>query len=208
LGAYRASNTGMTESALDYALGSVQTSDQLQRVWCFAASVLRLPAGPHTLEHYRAKLAETPQLLVFAEREDRICGCVLASIEGDHVLVGPVAVAEDSRRMGIGTAMMQELEKQAKGMGQHTLILGALEDAEAFYLSCRFQPNLFIQVPGLNAGDQLQSLNVKYEVMGSWEQDGWSRLTLRTPTIDKGLQREYERRFPDCATQYVFMKHI
>ena len=198
----------MTESAFGHAIGSVQTSDQLQRVWSFAASILRLPAGPHTLEHYLAKLAETPQLLVFAERENRICGCVLASIEGDHVLVGPVAVAEDSRRMGIGTVMMQELEEQAKGMGQHTLILGAVEDAEAFYLSCGFQPNLFIQSPGLNAGDQLQSLNVEYEVIGSWQQDGWSSLMLRTPTIDKCLQREYERRFPDCATQYVFMKHL
>jgi len=198
----------MTESAVGYTLGSVQTPDQLQRVWSFAASIVRLPAGPHTLEHYLARLAESPQLLVVAEREDRTCGCVLASLEGDHVLVGPVAVAEDSRRMGIGTAMMQELEERAKGMGQHTLVLGALEDAEAFYLSCGFQPNLFIQLPRLNAGDQLQSLNVKYEVIGSWEQDGWSRLMLGTPTVDKGLQREYESRFADCTTQYVFTRRI
>ena len=146
--------------------------------------------------------------MVFAERDDRICGCILASIEGDHILVGPVAVAADSRRVGIGSAMMQEVETRAKALEQHTLILGAREEAEPFYLSCGFRPNLFIQLPESDAVARLKTLNEQYEVEWEEEREGWSRLMLRTPQIDKPLQRKYKQVFPGCFTQYVFIKQV
>jgi predicted N-acetyltransferase YhbS len=63
--------------------------------------------------------------LVYARQDDKVCGCVLGSIEDDHVLIGPVAVAEGARRRGVGRAMIQEIEAQARELGQGTLILGA-----------------------------------------------------------------------------------
>jgi len=192
----------------NFVIKTIQTLDQLQQVWHFTIPIFDLPAGKHTLQYYTEQFARTPQLLIFAERDGRICGCILASVEEDHILVGPVAVAEDSRRMGIGSAMMKEVETRAKEMGQNTLILGALEEAEPFYLSCGFQPNLFIQLPEPDSIERLKSLNEGYE--GVWEagQNGWSRLMLRTPQINKSLQREYEAEFPDCFTQYIFIKHL
>jgi len=198
----------MERPTSSFSVQTIQTLDQLEQVWSFAISVLDLPPGKHTLQYYTEQLPKTPTLLVFAEQDDRICGCVLASIEDDHVLVGPVAVAEDCRRMGIGSAMMQEVETRAKEIGQNTLVLGAVEEAEPFYLSCGFQPNLFIQLPELGGVERLESMNEEYDVIWKAEREGWSRLMLRTPGIDKGLQRKYDQAFPNCSTQYVFTKHV
>lgn len=198
----------MGKPAPHFTVRTVETLSQLQEAWSFAVPILDLPTGKHTLRYYTEQLARTPSLQVVAERNGRICGCVLASIEEDHVLVGPVAVAEDSRRMGIGSAMMREVETQAKELGQNTVILGAVEEAEPFYLSCGFQPNLFIQLPESNSVGRLESLNEKYDVIWKAEQEGWSRLMLKTPEIDKGLQRKYEQEFPNCHAGYVFTKHI
>ena len=192
-----------------FSVKTIGTLDQLAQVHSFATDILDLKdEHGHTLERYTEAFAQTPQLLVFAERDDRICGCILASIEEDHILVGPVAVAADSRRKGIGSAMIQKVVTEGKKLGQNTLILGAREEAEPFYLSCGFQPNLFIQLPEPHRTDALESLNEKYEVIWESGADGWSKLMLRTPHIDKDLQHTYELEFPNCHTQYVFIKHI
>jgi GNAT superfamily N-acetyltransferase len=198
----------MGRSTLDFTVKTVQTLEQLAQVYSFAAPILNLPTGKHTLQYYTEQFARTPQLLVFAEWGDRICGCILASVEDDHILVGPVAVAEDSRRMGIGAVMMKEVETRVKEMGQSTLILGALEEAEPFYLSCGFQPNLFIQLPEPNSVEKLKSLKQQYEVIWESQEDNYSRLMLRTPQIDKTLEKGYGEHFPGCVTQYVMIKHI
>ena len=198
----------MGKNDMHFSVRTIQTLEQLKQVWSFAVSILDLPTGKHTLQHYTEQLAKTPSLLVLAEQDDRICGCVLASIEDDHVMVGPVAVAEDLRRRGIGSAMIREVETRAKEIGQSTLILGAAEEAEPFYLSCGFQPNLFIQLPEPDSVGRLESLNEVYEIAWKAEQEGWSRLMLRTPEIAKPLQQKYEQEFPTCYTQYVFIKHL
>lgn len=194
----------------DYAVRSVQTLDQLHRVWSFAAAILGLPAGKHTLEYYTEQFARSPQLLVFAASGERICGCILASVELDHVLIGAVAVAEDMRRRGIGAMMMGEVETQARQMGHHTLILGSLQEAEPFYLSCGFEPNLFIQCPESDGHclERLIALGESHEIIWQAEQDGLSKLMLKTPEISRALEQKYIEHFPTCSTQYVFIKRL
>ena len=198
----------MNHPASAFSVTNVTTLDQLHQVWSFACTILKLPAGIHTQEYYAQTFAKTPQLLILAERDGRVCGCVLASVEGDHILVGAVAVAEDSRRMGIGRAMLEALEEAAKGAGRSTLILGARQEAEPFYLSCGFQPNLFIQLPEPDALERLKALNEGYEVLWEGQEEGSSKLMLRTPQISRSLQLKYEQTFPSCNTQYVFIKHL
>jgi DNA-binding CsgD family transcriptional regulator/N-acetylglutamate synthase-like GNAT family acetyltransferase len=198
----------MEMPVMNYTLKQVESLDELKQVYAFAASVLGLPTARHTLEYYVEQFRVTPQLMVTARRKSLIVGCVLASIEGDHVLVGPVAVAENVRRQGVGAAMLAEVERQAKALGQTTLILGALEEAEEFYLSCGYQPFLFIQYPEPAFVSQLKTLNTQYAVAWEAQDDGWSKLMLRTPQIDKVLQASYESTFPNCSTQTVFIKEI
>jgi predicted N-acetyltransferase YhbS len=133
---------------------------------------------------------------------------VLGSIEEDHVLVGPVAVSTEARMAGVWAAMMQREEEEAKKIGQNTLILGSRQEAEGFYLKCGFRPNLFIQFPGAGQAERLKRLNEKYLVIWEAEEGEWTRLMLATPQVDRQLQTAYETQFPECYTQYVFIKEI
>ena len=71
-----------------------------------------------------------------------------------------------------------------------------------------FLPFLFIQYPEPAQVGQLKALNTKYDVAWEAQEEGWSKLMLRTPQIDKALQAAYESEFPNCSTQTVFIKHI
>jgi len=196
---------------MSFIIKTVETPERLREAFSFATAILGpLPEAPetHSLQYYTEQLTEAGQLLVYTEEDGHICGCILASVDGDHILVGPVAVAEDSRRLGVASAMMTQIETEAKRMGQTTLILGAREEAEVFYLSRGFQPNLFIQVPRPGLLEGLKSLKEAYDVVWEVQQESKSKLMLRTPKIDKVLQREYDQRFPDCSTQYIFIKKI
>ncbi len=189
-------------------LSSISTPAQLEQAWAFAAPILDLPRGKHTLAFYQEQIRLTPLLSVCAARGGQVCGCILASIEEDHVLVGAVAVAADARRLGLGAAMLAEVERQSRALGQTTLLLGSLEEAESFYLDCGFQPNLFIQYAGAGGLEALKPLRGEYAIAWQAEDGGWARLMLRTPQIDKALQHAYEETFPGCYTQYVFIKNL
>lgn len=192
-----------------YQVKTVTALDELDRVYSFAVSVLgEMDHTVHTLDYYRRQVGLTPSLLVYAERRDRVIGCILGSVEQDHVLVGPTAVAEEERRLGVGSAMMQRIEEEAKKIGQTTLILGARQEAEDFYSHCRYRPNLFIQLPGTGQASQLKQLNRQYPVIWESEEGEWTRVMLATPQVDRELQVVYENQFPDCSTQYVFIKEI
>ena len=193
---------------MNYTVKPVESIDELKQIYMFAVSVLGLPTAKHTLDYYTQQLHIAPQLMVAAWRHSLVVGCALASLEQDHVLVGPVAVAESARRQGVGTAMLAEVGRQAKALGQTTLLLGAFEEAEDFYLSCGFQPFLFVQYPEPAQVGQLKALNTKYAVAWEAQEEGWSKLMLRTPQIDKALQAAYESEFPNCNTQMVFIKTI
>lgn len=193
---------------MSHELKHVSDGYTLKRVHQFAEAQLGPLPVRHSLEVYREQLAVAPTLMIYAEATGDVIGCVLARIEDDHVLVGPVAVDEAHRRRGIGQAMLDEVERQAKVLRQSTLILGATEDAEPFYLACGFKPHLFVQFPEASYLPQLRALNRKYDIVWEAQDGGWSRLMLRTPAIDKTLQHAYESQFPNCATQTVFIKEI
>jgi len=104
--------------------------------------------------------------------------------------------------------MLKDLEAQSVKLGHTTLILGAAESAEPFYLKCGFETHLFVQVPEPAFLNRLKALNTKHEVAWQAQADGWTKLLLCTHSIDKSLQARYEHEFPNCSTQIVFIKNI
>jgi GNAT superfamily N-acetyltransferase len=198
-----------------FSVLTIQTLDELEQAWNFAAPILNLPPGDnpvplgkYTLPFYIKALVQTPNLLIFARQDGHVCGCVLASIEDDHVLVGPVAVEENARRRGIGSAMMWKLEIEARALGQNTLIHEGLEEREMFYQRCGYKANLYIQVPESCCVEKLEALNPNLPVTRKGEVPGKSRLMLRTQQINKDLQEKYNQAFPSCSSQYIFIKEI
>ena len=196
-------------NATKYQVKTIAALAELDRVYSFAVSVLgEMDETVHTLDYYRRQVDLTPTLLVCTESLGKLIGCVLGSIEQNHILVGPTAVAEEERRLGVGSAMMRRMEEEARKIGQTTLILGARQEAEDFYIHCGYRSNLFIQLPGIGQASQLKQLNRQYSVIWESEDGEWTRLMLATPRVDRELQAIYEKQFPGCSTQYVFIKEI
>jgi GNAT superfamily N-acetyltransferase len=188
---------------------TAQSEPEIERVYAFAISVLgAMEDTVHTLDYYREQCRKTPTLLVYAERGGEIAGCSLGSLDGDHVLVGPTAVAQNARRLGIGAAMLRRLDQEALNLGQTTLILGSRLEAEAFYLSCGFHPNLFIQLPEAGRLEDLKQLNHCYFAVWEADEDGCTKLMLALPKIDRDLQASYEKAFSGCHTQTVMIKEL
>ena len=187
---------------------SVKSPDDVRQVYSFAVAVLGLSTAKHTLDYYLAQLAVEPELMVCVRKMGHIVGCALASIEDDHVLGGPLAVAQQYSATDMAEQMMRQIEVATKRYGHHTIILGAFPEEEAFFLSLGYRAHLFVQYPEMAFAAQLKALNTGYDVVFEAESDGWSKLMLRTPKVDKSLQNAYEQKFPNCATQTIFIKTV
>ena len=170
-------------SEANFQINTIASLAELDAVYRFAVSVLGAMDGSvHTLAYYREQFTKTPALLVYARQGGKITGCVLASIDGDHVLIGPTAVAEDARGRGVGAAMLRRVEREAKNLQQTTLILGSLQEAEGFYLRCGFRPNLFIQLPQAGQAARLKQINRSYPVIWESRRRGMDAVDAGYPT--------------------------
>jgi N-acetylglutamate synthase-like GNAT family acetyltransferase len=110
---------------------------------------LGYPADAGTLERRLAALVADPAVTVLvAERDGRVVG--LASM---HVMplieraplgrLSAIVVAADERRAGIGRALVERVESEARARGCERLELTSAErraDAHAFYRDLGFEP--------------------------------------------------------------------
>ncbi len=185
----------------------MQSIEELDKVFDFTIGIFGdLSHTMHTREHYREVYLSSPSLLIWAERDGQEVGSVFGTVEGDHILISLVAVDPRARRLGIGQAMMEREEAAGLALGYHAFILGARQDAEPFYLSCGYTPNLFIQVFAPGKLEEMKRLNPGYPVIWEDDSEGLSKLMIRPPAIDRELQAAYDRVYPGCGTQYVFTK--
>jgi len=69
---------------------------------------------PHEIEK---KLERDPDLFLVAESEGKIVGTVLGGFDGRRGLVYHLAVEADYRQHGIGSLLMDEIEKRLKAKG-------------------------------------------------------------------------------------------
>lgn len=70
-----------------------------------------------TPEEIQKKLERDPELFLVAEKDGRIVGAVLGGFDGRRGLVYHLAVSQDCRNQGIGSALMEELEQRLKRKG-------------------------------------------------------------------------------------------
>jgi AraC-like DNA-binding protein/GNAT superfamily N-acetyltransferase len=152
-------------------------------------------------------LKNTPELLVYAEKDDKICGVAWGKIDGEAVTISFIIVEPEYRNQGIGTALLKELEKRVKAKGYNFIAVAAMIEEEAFYFKSGLTPNLFIQAKDISH-DKLRALNPGYIEVGVNVYNGWNTLMLKLPEIDRSLQEKYQIAFPSCSTQIVFTKQI
>ena len=69
---------------------------------------------PHTREQLLREISSGNSIVLTAYEEDQVCGFVTAQCVMDEGYIGDVAVAERSRRRGIGDALLKELRREAE----------------------------------------------------------------------------------------------
>ncbi len=99
-------------------------------------------------EEIAKKLQRDPDLFLVAELDESIVGSVIGGFDGRRGMVYHLAVAAPLRKLGIGTALMDELEKRMKQKGCiRTYLLVMRDNLEAIRFYENFgweQMNLLI----------------------------------------------------------------
>jgi ribosomal protein S18 acetylase RimI-like enzyme len=89
-----------------------------------------------TPEEIQKKLKRDPDLFLVAELNEEIIGTVIGGYDGRRGIIYHLAVHENVREKGVGTLLMNEVEKrlQAKGcLKCYLLIVAENETAAQFY---------------------------------------------------------------------------
>jgi ribosomal protein S18 acetylase RimI-like enzyme len=152
--------------SVPYEITSITSEEELGRVLSWCDSIFPgISREPHHqwLENFRS----VPELFVYARQGEQIIGCVFGLAKPDNnITIAPVAVDAECRRQGIATALLTEVENRARQLKYNLVALGAVREAEPLYLSCGYQPHLFVQAPAPITLDDLQALNPQYRWRG------------------------------------------
>jgi len=191
----------------------IDNNSELDKVYKFIETNLNLPKDRvRNLNFYKKALKTSPQFLIYAEEDNEIKGALLGIPEGsDGILIGELAVSEDSRGRGVGSLLLDEIENIAKNNEKKSILLGSLETSEKFYEKHAYLPKLFIQLTGSGRLNELKDFTNKYKLSNqiSWENedDSFSKIIIDTGKIDVKLQ-EKANKIPDSHTQFLFFKEI
>jgi ribosomal protein S18 acetylase RimI-like enzyme len=104
-------------------------------LWSNAGPGIQLSKSdqPHEI---RKKLKKDPDLFLVAELENVLIGAVLGGFDGRRGMVYHLAVANDYRKEGVGSVLMQEIENRLRAKGclkYYLLVTKQNEEAIDFY---------------------------------------------------------------------------
>jgi len=196
-----------------YEIKNVTNKKELDKTLAFIRAIfqdrLQIVPGEFTRETWLVRMADSADLMLYAQHDEEIIGVVFGIVEANNsITVGMAATDTRYRHSGIASFLLKELEKRALARGHHFIVLGALETAEEFYLKCGYVPHLFIQGQPPLTLKNLRALNDRYKEAWSRDDGTSFSLCLITKGIDKKLQREYNKTFPECGTQTLFTKWL
>lgn len=109
--------------------------DALRELWASSGPGVHLGRSDEPAEIAK-KVQRDPDLFLIAEAEGQIIGAVIAGFDGRRGMVYHLAVAEQYRRFGIGTALMEEIESRLRSKGclkSYLLVVKDNEPAIRFY---------------------------------------------------------------------------
>jgi len=95
--------------------------------------------------------------------------------------------------------------------GVHHVYVGAKSTAEIFYLKNKYTPDLFVQITGNNAREDIENLITMfsaYKVIWRQDLENTSKVIFQTNGIDKELQEQVKKQYPEANTVYLFAKDL
>jgi ribosomal protein S18 acetylase RimI-like enzyme len=92
-----------------------------------------------TAEEIKRKIERDPDLFLLAETDGAVVGTIVGGFDGRRGMIYHLAVRKDLRRLGIGAALLAEVEKRLQAKGCLKIYLLVLDDnhsAIRFYEEC------------------------------------------------------------------------
>ena len=193
---------------MNISIVSPNSKTEVQDAYKFVKNILKFSENhPRSLDFYLNIFQKDPKYIVIAKDGNEVIGAVLSSDENeDTLLIGELAVNEKYRKLGIGTSLIQQLEKNAVKLNKKEISLGAQGPAENFYIRLGYTPRLFIQLSGNNRLDEIKKY-IKDTVVWENTGDGFSKVIVETNGVDKELQKNISEK-TGAHTQYLFSKRI
>ena len=193
---------------MNISLVSPKSTIEVQDAYNFVKNILKFSEGhPRSLDFYLNIFQKDPRYVVIAKDGDEMVGAVLSSDDNEEtLLIGELAVDEKYRKLGIGTSLIQQLEKNAVKLNKKEISLGAQGPAENFYLKIGYTPRLFIQLTSNNRIGEIKK-HIPNRVVWENTGDGFSKVIVETKGIDKDLQKNISEK-TGAHTQYLFSKRI
>lgn len=198
---------------MNYLIKNVSSKEELEKTFDFFKMIfLDMPVmdnPEYSFEKWEERMKNYGDLMLYASLDSEVIGIVFGRINDNYsITMGPVAVHENYRGIGIAKEMIFLLEEQATHYGIHSINLGAVESAEKFYSKLGYTGSLLIQSQ-IHSIEQLLSLNNRYKVeFTNIYDDKVSQVCLELTKPDRDLQKEYETAFPGCYTQMMYWKNI
>lgn len=199
---------------MNYLIKSVSTKEELEEAFnLFKRIFIGMPVvdnPEYSLEKWQERMKDYGDLMLYASIDKQVIGIVFGRVNDNYsITMGPVAVHEDYRGLGIAKEMVLLLEERAVQHRIHTINLGSVESAERFYSKLGYIGSLLIQSQSHSIEQLLSLNNNRYKVKFTNIYEGKVNqvcLQLRDP--DRELQKEYEKTFLGCYTQMMYSKNI
>ena len=194
---------------MNYLLKNVSSEQELEKTFDFFKMIFIdnpvIYNPEYSFEKWKERMKNHGDLMLYTSLDNEVIGIVFGRINDNHSMtIGPVAVDENYRGIGIAKEMIFLLEKRVKHYEINSITLGAVESAEKFYSKLGYIGSLLIQSQ-IHSIEQLLSLNSRYKVKFTNIYDGKvSQVCLELTEPDKDLQKEYEAIFPGCYTQMMY----
>ncbi|MEG2290508.1 MAG: GNAT family N-acetyltransferase [Clostridium sp.] len=198
---------------MNYLIKNVSSKEELEKTFDFFKMIfIGMPVvdnPEYSLEKWEERMKKHGDLMLYASLGSEVIGIVFGRINDNcSITMGPVAIHEDYRSIGIAKEMIVLLEERAIHYGVKSINLGAVESAERFYTKLGYIGSLLIQSQ-IHSIDQLLSLNNRHKVEFTNIYDGKvSQVCFELAEPDRDLQKEYEAVFPGCYTQMIYCKNI
>ena len=87
-------------------------------------------------DEIRKKLSRDPELFLVAVADGRLIGTVIGGFDGRRGIVYHLAVEPDYRQQGVGTALMDELERRLRALGcirAYLMVVDGQEEVCRYY---------------------------------------------------------------------------
>ncbi len=198
---------------MNYFIKNVSSKQELEKTFNFFKMIfIGMPVvdnPEYSLEKWEERMKNHGDLMLYASLDSEVIGIVFGRINDNYsITIGPVAVHENYRGIGIAKEMIFLLEERAIHYGIHSINLGAVESAERFYSKLGYTGSLLIQSQ-IHSVEQMLLLNNRYKVEFTNIYDGKvNQVCLQLTEPDRDLQKEYEAAFPGCYTQMMYWKNI